>query len=74
MEFNGGLHSICFRLKVTFLDKFRPKTEDCQFQLKFGTYSNLNMKNSLAMFILSVFELKYFFFGKFVSNNRLLKL
>ena len=39
-------------------------------------YSNSNMKNSVVMFTLSVFEWKYPFYGKFVSKNQsfLLKL
>ena len=48
--------------------------ENCQFQLKCGTQSNSNMKNSMLMF--TVFERKYPFYGKSVSKNqnRLLKL
>ena len=27
----------CFRLEVHFLDKFGPKTQNCQLKLEFGT-------------------------------------
>ena len=32
--------------------------QSCQYKLKFGTKSNLNMKNSMVMFAFSVFILK----------------
>ena len=37
--FNGGLHFICFRLEIPFLDKLDPKNQNYQFKLKFETYS-----------------------------------
>ena len=40
---------ICFRLEIPFLGKLRPKNKNCQFRLKFGTLTNLNMKNSALM-------------------------
>ena len=40
------------------MSKFKPKNQNCQFKLKFGTY--WNMKNSLVMFIFSVFD-RFFF-------------
>ena len=54
---------------MSFLRKFGPKTENCQIQVKFNTYS-------MVMFTLSVFERKYPFYGKFVLKyqNCLLKL
>ena len=73
---HGGVYCICFRLGIAFLGKFGPKNENCQFQLKFGTKSNSNMKNPMVMFTLSIFERKYPFYCKFVSKNQncLLKL
>ena len=55
----GGVHCICFRLEIPFLGKFGPKNENCQFQLKFGTLSNSNMKNSMVILHISLFERKY---------------
>ena len=36
-ELNDSVLSICFRLEIPFLGMFGPKTENCQFQLKFDT-------------------------------------
>ena len=41
------------------MGKFGPKSRICQFKLKIGT--NLNMKNSIVMFIFSDFDRKYAF-------------
>ena len=30
--------------------------QNCRFKLKFGTYTNLNMQNSMVVFTLSVLE------------------
>ena len=46
-----------------FWGKFGPISQNCQFLLKFGTQTNLNMNNSMVMLIFSVFE-KYLL-GKF---------
>ena len=37
------------------------KTENCQFELKFGTQINSNMQNSMSMFFISLFDWKYLF-------------
>ena len=60
---------ICFRLEVPFLDKFRPKNQNCQFELKIGTQTNSNMKNSMVMFSFSVFNWKYSFFKKHLLHK-----
>ena len=36
-EFNDMVDLICFRLEISFLEKFGPKNQNCQFKLKFGT-------------------------------------
>ena len=36
-EFIDGIYCICFRLEIPFSDKFGPKNENIQFQLKLGT-------------------------------------
>ena len=36
-EFNGDVHFFRFRLEISFLGKFDPKTQNCQFKLKFDT-------------------------------------
>ena len=64
-----------FWLEIPFLGKFVPKNQNCHFQLKFGTYSNSNMQNSMVMFISFVFDWKCPF-SKFrqESQNYQLKL
>ena len=40
-------------------DKFGPKNQNYQFELKFGTWTNSNMHNSMEILTLSVFDQKY---------------
>ena len=35
-------HLIRFMLEIPFLGKFDPKTQNCQFILKFGNWTNSN--------------------------------
>ena len=35
-ESNGNVHFICFRQEISFLAKFDPNNQNCQFKLKFG--------------------------------------
>ena len=48
-----------FDLKYLFLGKFHRKNQNCQFKLKFGTETNLNMRNSMLIF--TFFNRKYSF-------------
>ena len=48
-----------FSTENTFLGKSGQKNQNCQFKLKFGTKTNLNMQNSMMMSTFSVFEHKY---------------
>ena len=41
-EFNDGVHFFCFPREIPFFCKFGPKNQNYQFELKFGTYTNLN--------------------------------
>ena len=50
-EFNGGVHFLCFRLEIPFLGQFGPKNQNCKIKLKFGAWTNSNMKNSMVIFI-----------------------
>ena len=45
-----------FSQEMHFLGKLGPKNQNCQFKLKFGTKTNSNMQNSIAMFTFSVFD------------------
>ena len=39
-----------FRLEIPFLGKFGPKTQNCWFKLKFGTYTNYYKQHSMVVF------------------------
>ena len=57
-----------FQPEILFLDKFGPKNQNCQSELKFGTYTDLNMQNSMVM-LLFQFLTKNTFFGKIWSKK-----
>ena len=63
-----------FWVEILFLGKFGPKNQNSRFKLKFGSYSNSNMQNSMVMFILSVFEWKYPFWANLVQKVKILTL
>ena len=55
-------------MEIPFLGKFGPKNQNCHFMLKFGTYTNLNMQNSMVMFTFSVFDREYLFWANLVQK------
>ena len=57
---------LCFRPEKPFLGKSGQKNQNCQFKLKFGTKTNLNLQNSMMMFTFSVFEDKHLSWVNFV--------
>ena len=63
-----------FWSEILFLGKFGPKSQNYQLKLKFGTYTNSNMQNSMVMFIFFVFDLIYPFWAIFVQNIKILTL
>ena len=40
----------CFRPEILSLDKFGPKSQNCRFNLKFGTFLNSNIDNLTVIF------------------------
>ena len=58
-------------LIATLFDKFGRKNSNCQFKLKIGTNTNLDMKNSVVMFIFCVFQRKYSFLGNLLQKSKL---
>ena len=44
-----------FRRETPFLGKLGAKNQNCQFKLKFGTYTSSNMQNSMVVITFSVF-------------------
>ena len=69
-EFNGDVHFFCFGPEILFLGKFDPNDQNCQFEFKFGTYTNMNMQNTMVVFTFSIFDRKYLFGGTFGLNNQ----
>ena len=57
-------------MEIPFLGKFGPKNQNYQFKLKFGTYTNSNMQNSLGMFLFFCFWSEIHFLGKFGPKNQ----
>ena len=51
---NGDVQFSYFRLKRSFLGKFGPKNQNCQFKLKFGTLTNSNKQKSMVSFTFHV--------------------
>ena len=56
-----------FRPQIPFLGKFGSKNQNCQFILKFGTWTNSNIQNSMAMFNFSAFYWNYPFWANLVK-------
>ena len=50
------------------MGKCGPKNRNCQFKLKFSTYTNSNMHNSIVMVPFFVFDRKYSFWANLVSK------
>ena len=73
-EINGGVHSFCYRQETPFLGKFGPKTQNCQFKLTFGTWTNSKMRNSMAMFIFYILDRKYSFSKNLVQKVEIASL
>ena len=55
-EFSGCVHFFRFRPQLPFLCKCCPKNQYCQFILKFGTWTNSDMQNSMVMLNFSAFH------------------
>ena len=70
-EFNGGVHFLCFWPEISFLSKFGPKIQNCQFKLKFGTETNSNKQNSMVLFTFSVFNREYPFWVSLVQKLKI---
>ena len=49
MEISGSVYLFCLRPEKPYLSKFSPQNQNCHFELKIGTKTNSNMKNSMVM-------------------------
>ena len=67
-------HFFCFRLETSFLGKFGPKNQNCQFKLKFSIQTKSNMQNSMVVLIFSFLNGKHSFWVNLLNEARLLPL
>ena len=58
-----------FDWKQLFWGKFSPKYHNCQFKLKFGTYTNSNTQNLVVMFTFSDVDWKHSFWANLVQKK-----
>ena len=65
---NCGVHFFCFRSEKTFLGKSTQKNQNRQFKVKFGSKTNVNMQNSMLMFLVSVLDHKYLSWANLVQK------
>ena len=67
---SSGVSFFRFQSKMPSLGKFGETSQNYHLKLKFSTYNNLDMQNSMVMLILSVFNQKYLFlkFGPKIQN------
>ena len=54
--------------------KFGPKTQYCEFKLKFGTKTNSNMQKLMVMSLFSAFEWKYSNWINLIKNIKVFGL
>ena len=57
---------------MPFFGKLGPKNQNYHFKLKFRTYTNSNMQNSMMMFIFSVFDYKYPFWAHLFQKVKII--
>ena len=58
-----------FPSEIFFGSKLGPNVQSCQFRLKFGTKTNLNMQNSVVVSTSAVLNWKHPFLRKFDPKN-----
>ena len=73
-EFNDAVRFFRFRLELPFLGKFGSRSQNYQFKLKFGTYSNSNIQNSTLLITFSVFDRKYHLWANLVQEVQIISL
>ena len=68
------LTSFVLDRKYRFRANLVQKNQSCHFKLKFGTFTNLNMQNSMVMLTFSVLNQKYRFLANLVQNIKIITL
>ena len=74
VEFTGYVHFFRFRPQIPFLGKFCPINQNGQFILKFSTWTNSNLQNSMAIFNFSAFDWNYSFWENLVQKIKTVRL
>ena len=64
-------HFFCFRLETSFLGKFGPKNQNCQFKMKFSIQTKSNMQNSMVVLIFSFLNGKHSFWVNLLKKSKL---
>ena len=59
---------------ITLLSNLGPKNQTSQFKVKFGTYSNLNMQNSVVVFTFPVLDRKHRLWANLVQKIKIVSL
>ena len=57
-----------------FWRKFNSKNQNCQFKLKFGTKTNLNMQKSMVCSLFTAFDLKQLFWVNLAQKTKIASL
>ena len=68
------LTSFVLDRKYRFRANLVQKNQSCHFKLKFGTFTNLNMQNSVVMLSFSVLDQKYRFLANLVQKIKIVTL
>ena len=63
-------HFFLFRLEIPILGKFGPQNQNYQFKLKFSSWTNSNMQNSVMLFTFFRFQPEIPSLGKFFPKNQ----
>ena len=72
VQWRGSFFSVSDRKHP--LGKLGPKNQSCQFKLKFGTYTNSNTHNSMALFTLSGLDRKTPFWANLLQKIKIVSL
>ena len=64
-------HYLCFRPEIRLFGNFVSKNENCHIKLKFGSYTNMDIQNSMGMLTLSALVQKYGCSGNLVQKMKI---
>ena len=58
---------------MPFLGKFGWKSQDCQFEVKYGIRINSNMQNSMILLTVSILDQTHLFWANLVQTIKIVK-